>query len=143
MAFSLQPELVGSLLLPSWTPPPAPTLTRSAPRNRPDSKLEPLVKVPTWSPGAARSRGCRQKVEAKSRGPASASRGVGRKQRWSEEENRDASGLWPKRGSASLLSRSAKEERKHHEPPRPQTPQGPTDEARWGPRGLGCRTGHL
>lgn len=72
MAFSLQPRLVGSLLLPSWTlpGPPSLSLTRSAQRNRPASKLEPPVKVPTWSPGAAcrqesGSRGCRQKVEAK------------------------------------------------------------------------------
>lgn len=149
MAFSLQPRLVGSLLLPSWTlpGPPSLSLTRSAQRNRPASELEPPVKVPTWSPGAAcrqesGSRGCRQKVEAKPDGRLLRAE-LGGSNAGLKKRTERQSGLWPKRGSASLLSKSAKKERKHREPHRPQLPQGPTDEARWGPSGLGCRTGHL
>lgn len=148
MAFSLQPRLVGSLLLPSWTHPgPYSFAYKERPEEQASlqtgapcegSYLESRSSLQT----GVREQRLQTEGGGEARRPASASR-VGRKQRWSEEENREASGLWPKRGSASLLSKSAKKERKHREPHRPQPPQGPTDEARWGPSGLGCRTGHL
>lgn len=89
VASSLQPRLAGSLLLPAWTCP-GPLRWEERPGEQASLRTGAPVKVPTWSPGATRSRGCREKAEAKSRGPASESRGVGRERRWSEEENREA-----------------------------------------------------